>query len=198
MARDQSAGWPWKALPSIGQLPGANKDARVGRRVTEFPGMIHYGQQTAPARGCSANLAEIAIVTRGGARWLGAMLSAKPWKGDAMVRLLLGVFICVSAGSVLVLAGNAAGRTSSARCRCIWTCARGASCSLRAGQASRVRFPDLIAAWEKDRATDFKQRCQCLGIQIEYRAGGFRLLLGNRACPRTPLWFRLFRKRRTK
>jgi membrane protease YdiL (CAAX protease family) len=43
------------------------------------------------------------------------MLSAKPWKADAIVRLLLSVIICVYAGSVLVSAGHyaaAGGKTS--------------------------------------------------------------------------------------
>jgi membrane protease YdiL (CAAX protease family) len=34
------------------------------------------------------------------------MLSAKPWKADAIVRLLLSVIICVYAGSLLVSAGH--------------------------------------------------------------------------------------------
>ena len=43
------------------------------------------------------------------------MLSAKPWKADAIIRLLLSVIICVYAGSLLVSAGHyasAGGKTS--------------------------------------------------------------------------------------
>ena len=43
------------------------------------------------------------------------MLSAKPWKADAIIRLLLSVIICVYAGSLLVSAGHyasAGGKTN--------------------------------------------------------------------------------------
>ena len=43
------------------------------------------------------------------------MLSAKPWKADAIIRLLLSVFICVYAGSLLMSAlhyASAGGKTS--------------------------------------------------------------------------------------
>ena len=37
------------------------------------------------------------------------MLTAKPWKLDALVRLLASVFLCIFAGSVLVAAVHYAG-----------------------------------------------------------------------------------------
>ena len=43
------------------------------------------------------------------------MLSAKPWKVDAIIRLVLSVFVCVYAGSLLLSAGHyasAGGKTN--------------------------------------------------------------------------------------
>ena len=34
------------------------------------------------------------------------MLSAKPWKADATIRLVLSVMVCVYAGGVLLSAGH--------------------------------------------------------------------------------------------
>jgi hypothetical protein len=44
LARNQCVGLRRKGIPSIEQLPDANKDARTGRGVTEFPGMVHCRQ----------------------------------------------------------------------------------------------------------------------------------------------------------
>ena len=44
------------------------------------------------------------VVTGGGVLYLAIMLSEKPWKPEAIVRLILGVMICVFAGSFLVAA----------------------------------------------------------------------------------------------
>jgi|ERR1051325_1647678 membrane protease YdiL (CAAX protease family) len=45
--------------------------------------------------------AAFSIATSGGVLYFPAMLSPKPWKLDAMVRLLLSLLVCIAAGSLL-------------------------------------------------------------------------------------------------